>query len=272
MKQVNDTQTKQISAGEDAGRFPLVRHPVQVISSESGMTLLEIIFSVILLLLMTMAASSVIRNGIDVRFEMSQKAKVNHRLMLAMQRLSDDIQHAFILDSQRPDLNYVERATKSIFTFRQSGGSSELRLTTQSHKPITANSRESDQTFVSYKVEKDNSTGRPNLYRGDTRVIPTNLEEELPEQILARNVKSLKIWAWNGEDWREEWNSNKSDWRNMLPRMVRVEIEAYANEPEDESVAFDENGPTQTLKTVIFVQRSIQNREPRDAPKSANYY
>jgi len=192
--------------------------------------------------------------------------------MLAMQRLSDDIQHAFILDSQRQELNYVERATKSIFTFRQSGGSSELRLTTQSHKPITANSRESDQTFVSYKVEKDNSTGRPNLYRGDTRVIPTNLEEELPEQILARNVKSLKIWAWNGEDWREEWNSNKSDWRNMLPRMVRVEIEAYANEPEDESVAFDENGPTQTLKTVIFVQRSIQNREPRDAPKSANYY
>ncbi|RYZ52374.1 MAG: hypothetical protein EOP07_19710 [Proteobacteria bacterium] len=40
-------------------------------SSESGLTLLEIIFSVTLMLIMTMATAGVLRNGLDMRIELS---------------------------------------------------------------------------------------------------------------------------------------------------------------------------------------------------------
>lgn len=236
------------------------------------MTLLEIIFSVTLILIMTMATSSVIRSGIDTRIELSQRSKVNHRLMAAMQRISEDLQLAFILDSQRQELNYVDRATKSIFQISAaSGGSSELKMTTMSHEPLTAKAAESDQTFVVYRVEKENLTGMSSLYRGNYRAIPQNFDEEIPMQILARNIKSLKVTAWTGDAWREEWNSNKSDWRNMMPRMVQVEIEAYTDDPE-EGRALEDNSPTAFLRTIVFLPRAVQTREPREPAKSIRYY
>ncbi len=239
---------------------------------EAGMTLIEIIFAVTLILIMTIATSSVIRSGIDMKVELSQKAKVNHRLMVVMQRIVDDLEQAFILDSQRLELNYVERATKSIFAIAPASSNSELRLTTMSHQAIYANAPESDQTFVLYKLEKDNKTQLTHLYRGDSKIIPTNFDEDPPLQILARNIKSMKIFAWNGEDWREEWNSNKADFRNMLPRMVRIEIEAYSDEPLDESRGIEENDPSTAIRTVVFIPRSVQNREPRDPPKAVKYF
>lgn len=241
-------------------------------ASEVGMTLIEIIFAVTLILIMTIATASVIRSGIDMRVELSQKAKVNHRLMVAMQRLVDDLQQAYILDSQRVELNYVDRTTKSLFSITPASNAMELKLTTMSHQAIYANAPESDQTFVHYKLEKDNKTQLTHLFRADAKVIPTNFDEEQPLQILAKNIKSFKIYAWNGDDWREEWNSNKSDWRNMLPRLVRVEIEAFAGEPLDETRGMEDSDPTIALRTVVFIPRAVQNREPKEAPKSVKYY
>lgn len=236
------------------------------------MTLIEIIFAVTLILIMTIATSSVIRSGIDMRVELSQKSKVNHRMMVAMERIVDDLQQAFILDSQRVELNYVERATKSIFSIFGASDGIELRLTTMSHQVMFANAPESDQTFVLYKLQKDTKTQITNLYRADNKVIPTNFDEDPPMQILARNIKSFKLFAWNGDDWREEWNSNKSEWRNMLPRMVRIEIEAYSSDPIDDTHGMEENDPTVALRTVVFIPRSVQTREPKEAPKSPKYY
>lgn len=240
-------------------------------SREAGMTLLEIMFSVALLLLMTVSASSIIRNGIDMRIALSQQSKVNHRLNLAMQKLADDIEETFLIDLQRQELLSTERSTKSIFAIKMSQNSSELRMTTLTHKAIEANSHESDQSLVVYKVEKDNNTGRTHLMRGDSEVIPTQLDEDPPMTILARNIKAIRVTAWNGDDWKDEWNSTRSDWRNTLPRMVRIEVEAYAIEPEDEAAPIVESDPTVILRTQVFLPRSLQTRELKEPSKSAKY-
>ncbi len=235
------------------------------------MTILEILFSVALLLIMTVSATSIIRNGIDMRFSLSQQAKVNHRMMLAMQKLTEDLEASFVLDTQRLELNPVERSTKSIFAFKMSMDSSELRATTFSHRATRASAQESDQSLVVYRVEKDNTSGRTHLMRGDSEVLPLQLDEDPPLSILARNVKAIRLTGWNGADWKDEWNSSRSDWRNTLPRMVRVEIEAYVNEPDDESAPMAENEPTTILRTTVFLPRSLQTKELTESPKSAKY-
>ncbi len=239
-------------------------------SRESGMTLLEIIFSVTLMLIMTMATASVLRNGLDMRLELSQRSRVTHRINIVMQRISDDLQHAFIISSQQVFIRKAE--IKTLFRVKPWDNSSELRLTTMNHVPHMGGTHESDQTYVVYRIEKDNTSNRPHLYRGEASTIPENLDDDPPLSVLARNIKSIKISPWSGEAWREEWDSNRSDWRDTLPRMVKVEIEAYAYDPPDPDTPISENELTVTMRTVIFIPRAVLTKEPKEAGETPKYY
>jgi type II secretory pathway component PulJ len=240
---------------------------------ESGMTLLEIIIAIALLLIMTIATSSLLTNGVDMRLELAQRSKVNHRLAIAMERITEDLQHAFLLNFKRQEyLDYVTtRATKSLFFIRQWDNNSELKLTTLTHKPRVASAHESDQTFVIYRIEKDRDNQRPHLFRGETTVIPSNFEDDVPMVILAKNIKALRIKPWNGEKWSDEWNSGKSDWRDTLPRMVKVEVDAYTNELEDETSQYGENDPVTTLRTVVMIPRAVDMKEIKDRSKTLKW-
>ncbi|WP_141731898.1 type II secretion system GspH family protein [Oligoflexus tunisiensis] len=244
-----------------------------LMSEESGMTLLEIIISITLLLVMTISTSSLLTNGIDMRLELSQRSKVNHRLAIAMQRITDDLQHAFLLNFKRQEyLDYVTtRATKSLFMVRPWENNSELRLTTLTHKPRVASAHESDQTFVVYRIEKDKDNQRPHLFRGETPMIPMNFEDDVPMVVLAKNIKALRISPWNGEKWIEEWNTGRADWRDSLPRMVKVEVDAYTNELPDETSQYAEGDPITTLRTVVMIPRAVDTKEVKDRSKTLKW-
>jgi type II secretory pathway pseudopilin PulG len=245
----------------------------KLMKDESGMTLLEIIIAIALLLTMTISTSSLLTNGIDMRLELSQKSKVNHRLAIAMQRITEDLQHAFLLNFKRQEyLDYVTtRTTKSLFAVRQWENNSELKLTTLTHKPRVASAHESDQTFVVYRIEKDRDNQRPHLFRGETNMIPSNFEDDVPMVILAKNIKALRIKPWNGEKWEDDWNSGKSDWRDTLPRMVKVEIEAYINELDDDTTQYAETDSTTTLRTVVMIPRAVDMKEIKDRTKTLKW-
>ena len=79
-----------------------------------------------------------------------------------------------------------------------------------SHEPIVANSHQSDQTYVIYKIEKDFDTNMLALYRGETKVIPEKLDDDAPFELLAKHVKAIRVWGWNGDGWKERWDTRKS--------------------------------------------------------------
>ncbi len=245
----------------------------QLMNDESGMTLLEIIISIALLLVMTIATSSLLTNGVDMRLELAQRSKVNHRLAIAMQRITDDLQHAFLLNTKRSEYQdaAVTRATKSLFYIRQWDNNSELKLTTLTHKPRIASAHESDQTFVVYRVEKDKDNQRPHLFRGETPGIPMDLEEDVPMVILAKNIKAVRIQPWDGLKWETEWNSGKTDWRDTLPRMVKVEVDAYTNELADDTTQYGENDPITTLRTVVMIPRAVDTKEVKERSKTLKW-
>ena len=234
------------------------------------MTLLEIIFAVTLMLIMTMATASVMRNGLDMRVELSQRSRVTHRINIALAKISDDLQHAFIIPSQQVFIRKAE--IKTLFRVKPWDNSTELRLTTMNHVPHTSGGHESDQTYVMYRIEKDKTSNRPSLQRGEATTMPENLEEDLPMTTLARNIKSIKIQPWNGEDWKDDWDTGRSEWRDVLPRMVKVEIEAYAYDPPDPDTPISESDLTVTMRTVIFIPRSITTKEIKDPVKTPKYY
>ena len=234
------------------------------------MTMLEIIFSVTLMLIMTMATASVLRNGLDMRLELSARSRVTHRMNVVLSKLSDDLQHAFLVPSTQAFIRKAE--IKTLFKVRPWDNSMELRLTTMNHVPRTGGTNSSDQAFVMYRIVKDSTTQRPNLYRGETATQPENLDQDIPLSLLAQNIKAIRIKPWDGVDWRDEWDSTKADWRDALPRMVQVEVEAYSYDPLSPDEPIAENDPTQIIRTIIYIPRAAINKEAREGGKTPKYY
>ena len=136
---------------------------------------------------------------------------------------------------------------------------------------MMASAHESDQTFVVYKIEKDKDNQRPHLFRGETHSIPSNFEEDVPMVILAKNVKALRIKPWDGQKWVDDWNSGKSEWRDTLPRMVKVEVDVYINELDDDTTQYGENDPITTLRTVVNIPKAVEMKELKDPSKTLNW-
>lgn len=235
------------------------------------MSLLEVIFAIMILLVLAMTSASLIRNGVDLQVSLAQQSKVAHRLSVAMKKLSSDLRHAYVFDRKRPELLFTSRTMKAHFSVKTRGDNATLMLTTMNHRPLVMNSKESDQTFVVYKLEEDRDTGMTNLHRGVTKYIPEKFEDRIPTQILAQNIKSFKVRPWNGNSWRDQWNSDKSTWRDKLPHMVEIEIEAYDEDPfEGERVDDTEDRSSSILRTVIYIPRTWgmkQVKSPSSQPK-----
>ncbi len=233
------------------------------------MTLLEIIFSVTLMLIMTMATASVMRNGLDMRLELSARSRVTHRVNVVLSKMSDDLQHAFLVPSTQVFIRKAE--IKTLFRVKPWDNSMELRMTTMNHVAHTGGTHESDQTFVVYRIEKDPNNQRPNLYRGEASVMPDNLDHDIPMSLLARNIKAIRIKPWDGSEFRDEWDSSRSDWRDALPRMVQLEVEAYSYDPLNPDEPMGDTDPTQTIRTIVYIPRAALNKEPKEGAKSPTF-
>ncbi|NRA67970.1 MAG: hypothetical protein HRU19_26040 [Pseudobacteriovorax sp.] len=242
-------------------------------STESGLTLLEVIFAIMILLTLTIAAAQMIRTGVDVQISLSERARVQHRLDVSIQKITSDLEHAFMVNRKRAETFYTERRFKTHFSIDQQSNSAILKLTTMNNKPTVAASRESDQNFVIYKIERDLETGLSNLVRAESDYIPNDFDVELPFKLLAKNIKSLQIEAWNGDRWVEEWDSDKSDFRDLLPHMVTIKIEAFALDyPEGERASEPERDPVEVLRTIVFIPSSGGGKEPKSRPSSPKIF
>ena len=214
------------------------------VAANRGMTLLEVILSLAILASLMMAVSLLLRNATEMKTGIAQVANVNHRLQLAMSKITNDLEHAFM--TQKADL---DRRTKSIFTVKKNSDSDQLSLVAFTHRSTTKNSKESDLTYIHYKVARGDDGQTTHLWRGESVRVPESFRETPPSQVIAKGIKSFRILPWDGERWvQERWDSSRRDYRNKLPHMVRVELEAYENLEEQEMMDM----PVIKLQTVVF--------------------
>lgn len=213
-------------------------------TNNRGMTLLEVILSLAILASLMMAVSLLLRNATEMKTGIAQVANVNHRLQLAMSKISKDLEHAFMTD--KTDL---DRRTKAIFLINKNSESDQLSLVSFTHRSTTKHSKESDLTYVYYKVGRGDDGQLTHLWRGEAVRVPESFREPPPLRVIAKGIKSLRITPWDGERWvQERWDSTRRDYRNKLPHMVRVELEAYENLEEPELTDM----PVVKLKTIVF--------------------
>ena len=242
--------------------------------TQEGMTFLEVIFAILILLVLSVASASLIRNGVDLQIALSDQSRVSHRIAVVMKKVTSDLEHSYMIDRKRPEYFYTTRRMKTHFSVKTRGDSATLMLTTMNHRALVKDSPEGDQTFVVYKIEEDSDTGMKNLMRGETKFIPERFREnDVPMKILAENVKGFRIRPWNGTDFKDAWNSDRSEQRDTLPHMVEVEIEVYENDPL-EGERFDDSieQPTTISRTTVYIPRSWGSKEPKQRSSQPKYF
>lgn len=226
---------------------------------EQGFSLLEVILTMSLLLSLTIVASQLINNSLEMRTSISTSINVNHRLAAAMERLSEDLRHAFLVSRKRSQGYNPSRRSKPRFVLK-SGERSELAFATLNHQRRLKNQPESDQTYVVYELKTPPESKRTALYRGEAKILPENPRDIKADVLIARDIKVFKVRAFNGVQFTENrWNSDSSSQRDMLPKMVEVTLTAWDHNEEDEDVDDRQREEfVSTLETVIYLPLSSE--------------
>lgn len=244
-------------------------------SNHSGFSLLEVMITMSILLALVVGVSTMLRSSIDVKTALARDARITHRLSTAINRISWDIEHAFVVGLNDTPRGGSERRFKTIFKIDKSGDTDKLYLTTTGNTPGFPGMPDSDTAYVVYEVkDAPDSPGRKHLYRGVSLATRDDLKEDPPMKIFVRDIKIFRVVPWRGDDWStDRWDSGRGEWRDRMPTMVRVEIETWNEDDELRSEALDSSAATTVaVKTVVAIQQARNMKELKQPSNSVKWY
>ncbi|MEZ4368309.1 MAG: type II secretion system protein GspJ [Kofleriaceae bacterium] len=193
---------------------------------QRGMTLLEIMVSISILVVMLAMTWSTLTSASRIQ-RISEAAQArNHELRVALARVVADFEAVYL--SKNEDENALQRRT--LLKVTSGGRVPEVRMSTLGHRNYWADANESDQTVVSYLAAPDREDGRKTnwLRREQRRVSNLNPDEEPAEyDVLVRGVDEVKLelWDWANEKWLDGWDTTSADGqKNKLPQRVRITV------------------------------------------------
>ena len=167
-------------------------------NASRGFTLIEILVAVALLammgLILTTATGSILGAIKDTRESQEQY----HAARVALGRMEREIAMAYLSKHQSEF-----KTTKTAFI----GKGNSLTFSYMGHRRMTRNAPESDEGFVTYRLEKDKSTGQSILVRREKPVIDNQPEKGGQKLVLATGVSKLTFsyWDFDKESWQSDW-------------------------------------------------------------------
>lgn len=242
---------------------------------QSGFSLLEVMITMSILLALVVGVSAMLRSSIDVKTALARDARITNRLSTAINRLSWDIEHAFVVGLNDTARGGSERRFKTIFKIDKSGDTDKLYLTTTGNTPGLPGVPDSDTAYVVYEVkDAPDSPGRKHLYRGVSLATRDDLKEDPPMKIFVRDIKVFRLIPWRGDDWStDRWDSGRGEWRDRIPTMVRIEIETWNEDDELRPEETDASAAsTVAVKTVVAIQQARSMKEIKQPSNSVRWY
>jgi prepilin-type N-terminal cleavage/methylation domain-containing protein len=193
---------------------------------QSGMTLIEVMIAIAILVVMMTLAWKTIANTSETKKQFERYEERNHELRMALGRIVRDFEAAYL--SLNEDPNAVNRRT--MFIAKSSFKLPEVRFSTLGHRVLWADANESEQTVISYQAHDDpNHSGVTDWVRREQRR-PSNLqpsEEAADYDILVHDIAGAKLefWNWKNSEWQATWDTTQIDGqKGFLPSRVRITL------------------------------------------------
>jgi prepilin-type N-terminal cleavage/methylation domain-containing protein len=202
---------------------------------QAGMTLLEVMIAVAILVIMMSLAWKTIANTSDTKKVFEKYEERNHELRMALGRIVRDFEAAYL--SVNEDPNAAHRRT--MFIAKSSSKLPEIRFSTLGHRVLWADANESEQTVISYLAHDDPAhAGVVDWVRREQRRPSNETPDSEPAEydVLLHDIVAAKLefWNWKNNDWQDTWDTTQADGqRNWLPSRVRITITVKGPDGKD---------------------------------------
>jgi prepilin-type N-terminal cleavage/methylation domain-containing protein len=195
-------------------------------SSQAGMTLMEIMIAIAIMVIMMTIAWQTIARTTESRRTFEAYETRNHELRMAMGRVVKDFEAAYL----------------TMFVGKTGSKVPDIHFSTLGHAVLWADANESEQTVVSYvsRQSKDNPSAIDWIRREQRR--PSNQppeEEPADYDILVHDVVGVKIeyWNWKNVEWQDSWDTTQADGqKGYLPTRVRITVSVVGPNDKQEKL------------------------------------
>lgn len=245
---------------------------------QRGFTLLEVMVTMGILMTLVVGVATMLRSSIDVKQALARESRITHRMSIAINKMSYDIEHAFITGLNDDQRGGAGRQFKTIFKIDKGGETDKLSMSVTGYKPLKAGPYRSDTAYVVYEVrDAKDAPGRKHLYRGVSLLTRDDLKEDPEMHVFVRNIKSIRVIPWNGDSWtpNDRWDSSRGEWRDRMPHIVKLEVETWNEDDHEVSAdapADDKSNNTVSVKTVVMIQQARQMKELKTPPSAPRWY
>lgn len=205
---------------------------------QAGMTLLEVLLAIAILVVMMTLAWRTIANTSESKRVFERYQERNHELRMALGRVVRDFEAAYL--SLNEDRNASHPRT--MFIAKSGTRLPEVRFSTLGHRVLWADANESEQTVISY-VARDNPErpGQVDWVRREQRRLSYEPPETEPADydVLVHDIVSAKLefWNWKSLQWQDSWDTTQSDGqKGWLPGRVRITLTTRGPNDKDYKV------------------------------------
>lgn len=228
-------------------------------SNQSGFTLIEIVLALGILAFISLFAINTLRDQIDTRTRLEVVYGAQHGVHIAMSRLVDDLRHAYITSKADAATRLGSLTLKPALLARSSAR--VWAFTTQSNRSFVGNSAEGNIAVVGYTLRQNpEDSSLTQLVRRLDTSMNDSLERGGVEQVLVPDVKNFKLVFWDGNDFQtEDWDTSSSATQGKLPKMIKVILEVYVKETEEEKQrkeidpSFPKEKKSILLETIVYL-------------------
>lgn len=223
-------------------------------SLRRGFTLLEIIVALSLLSLIALITFESIANSLTTREALETADIGNQSARVALDRLRRDLRLAYLT----PNITAVNTYITSFVA--QNGDPDRLWFASLSHHRMYRESRECDQTEITYWTEDDpDMPGAYALLRREAPRIDHQPDKQGLIAPLAYGLRSMDFRYLNSKtgDWLDAWDSTGVDQLQRLPRAVQIVLVFLVPDPNDPARLVEQ--PFATTVVLHFADRMTQS-------------
>ena len=199
-------------------------------SHRQGMSLVEVIVSIAILLVMSVSVAAVFGSGVELRTILSDRDTSTRAARVALSTIRRELQLAYLTDQTQAIEHY-----QTVFVGLD-GSTDTLFFATRGHERLYRNTRESDQAEITLWTESARGDTRGyTLYHREAARVDEEPGEGGVVFPLAMNVRSFELRYLDGvtDEWQQEWDSRSPDDAQRLPRAVQVGLVLIGIDPMD---------------------------------------
>lgn len=219
--------------------------------NRKGFTLLEVLISMAVLAMIMGSVWGATKQSLDSKERVEKRDAIYQGARVALRKISDDISMAFLIKSpaERTAIAAVTgTATAEVqtrprpitfFIGEDRGERDEVRFTTLSNIRLFKNAKQSDQAKVSYSPKPSPDDSQViNLIRTFSPYLNEENTVEGTSFVIAENIRefSVEYYDLRKQEWGRTWNTETIDWKDRLPRAVRITIAFPDPENDRESI------------------------------------